>query len=124
MNDNVLGGLLIVTPSADGKDIQAQKVVSPGVLTTANKWDESQYPQTQDTDSVKITTDASATVGASVPLWGSLTSNFSANSVYQVDWDMEGFGIVSKKEDPAHSDFVASMGTLCSVESLYLRTTE
>lgn len=115
VNDSFFGGLVILSAPVGG-DPTAQQIVAPGVLTSANVWNDSQYPQTTDTSTAKVTTASSANVSASVPLWGTITSNFSLNNVYEVDWDMEGFGMISKKEDPAHSDFITAMTALPPAE--------
>jgi hypothetical protein len=111
VNDSFFGGLVLLTSPAGGEP-RAQQMVSPGVLTPINVWNDAEYPQTTDTSTVKVTTTSSAAVSGSVPLWGTITSNLSVNSVYEVDWDMEGFGMISKKEDPAHSDFISAMVAL------------
>jgi hypothetical protein len=46
-----------------------------------------------------------------VPLWGSLTANFSTNSVYKLHWDLEGFGNVQKAE-PDGASYQDKMNTL------------
>ena len=111
VNDSLFGGLVIFTVPQQG-EATFDQLVPPGVLTPASTWSEADYPNTVSQDSTGLTTNSSARVNASVPLYGTLAGSFAANSVYKVDWDMEGFGEVPKKEDPAHSDFVAAMSSL------------
>src|SRR5262249_34364926 len=52
------------------------------------------------TDKTEISGTSSSSAKVSVPLYGALAGSVSNSSIYQVEWTLEGFGVIPKPEDP------------------------
>jgi hypothetical protein len=110
---SLYGGLVVFQQPKNGTPGTLQPVVEVPApsFTGAVTYESFVWPTTSSTQTVDISTDSSVKAGAFVPLWGSLTASFSANSVYKLNWDMEGYGNVLKA-DAAGSTFQSKLASL------------
>jgi hypothetical protein len=104
---SLFGGLVWYVETSDPRNAETQlvMVISPSQLTGAVALADFQYPEgpalSHDED---ISTDASVKAAGSIPLWGSLTGGFSANSVYKTHWSLVGYGNVTKTDTVSFQD--------------------
>lgn len=96
----IWGALIVVTPGQGAKEGIIHQKLNPGQFSKPVTLERFSYPHSEDKQTIKISAKAAASLAASFPLWGSLGFNTSSDSVYEIDWRMEGFGMVEKEEDP------------------------
>jgi len=106
----VFGGLVWYVEGGSGTaETQPVSVVPPAQLTGVVEYGSFQWPAGHDSKDATISTDASLKAAASVPLYGSLSANFQANSVYQMHWFMEQFGNVQKTDTVLFQDKIKAL---------------
>jgi hypothetical protein len=107
---SIFGSLVYYIDVTDGAaGTQPVVKVSPAQLTGAVDFANFQWPSGHDSRDATISTDASIKVGGSVPLWGSLSVQFAANSIYKMHWSMEQFGNVQKNDTVSYQDKIVAL---------------
>jgi hypothetical protein len=107
---SVFGGLVwYVDTTTQTAETQPVSVVPPSLLTGAVDYATFPWPSAHDTKTSTISTDASVKAGGSVPLWGSLSVNFSSNSIYKMQWSITDFGNVQKTDTVSVPDKLNSL---------------
>ncbi|MEK6622961.1 MAG: hypothetical protein AABZ13_10805 [Planctomycetota bacterium] len=93
--------LFTITPAQLGvKEVKLEEVMAA-------------YNATKESNSTKISGSASAQAKSSVPLYGTFGFSFDTNSVYEVAWTLEGFGVIPKVEDP-NMHYIKALNQLSS----------
>ena len=107
---SVFGGLVwyVDTPTQTA-ETQPVRVIPPSELTGAVDYATFPWPSGHDSKDTTVSTDASIKASASVPVWGSLTASFSANSIYKMHWSMEQFGNVQKNDTVSVQDKINAL---------------
>jgi hypothetical protein len=109
---SVFGGLIwYVDTTTQTAETQPVSVVPPSLLAGAVDYATFPWPSAHDTRDSTINTDASLKAGATVPLWGSISVNFSTNSVYKMHWSMTDFGNVQKTDTVSVPDKLNGLTT-------------
>ncbi len=102
--------VVMILPSKE----QSEKIlylVQPSRFSNTTTYDQFIYPSTNSTNEVKVIGKSSAKLAASVPIYGSIGVNVSADNLYNVRWSMNGFGMVTKR-DPDKWSYVEAIESL------------
>ncbi len=107
---SIFGGLVwyVDTPSQNA-ETQPVRIIPPSELTGAADYATFPWPSGHDSKDATISTGASLKAAAAVPLWGSLSANFSGNSIYKMHWSMEQFGNVQKVDTVSYQDKINAL---------------
>lgn len=101
---STFGGLIFYVEPSGNNATSAVVVVPANQFTGATDLASFQYPTRHDSKDATISTDASIKAAGSVPMWGKLSGQFLANSVYQMHWSMDQFGNVQKTDTVSYQD--------------------
>lgn len=96
---SLFGGLVYyVDAQSQGADQQPVIIEPASQLTGPTDYATFPWPSGHATNDATVSTSASVQAGASVPVWGSLSTSFSANSMYKTHWSMQQVGNVLKND--------------------------
>ena len=106
------GSLVVMILPSQGQPERILYQVEPNnFCRSATTLDQFTYPATISTNEVKVIGKSSANLAASVPVYGSIGVNVSADNLYNVQWSMNGFGMVTKR-DPDNWSYVEAIESL------------
>jgi hypothetical protein len=94
-----LGALIVVTPGSGANEGAVHHKLNPGFFSRATTLTEFRYPDNEDKNSVKISGKSAVNLSSSFPMWGNAGFATSSDSIYEVDWILEGFGMFEKMEE-------------------------
>jgi hypothetical protein len=98
--ETLLGALVVVTPGENGQEGIVHHRLTPGQFSRPVSLEQFRYPSNSDKKTVKLTGKTAAKISSSFPLWGGFGIESDSDTVYEFDWEMNGFGMVQKPEDP------------------------
>jgi hypothetical protein len=100
--DTIFGSLLVITPpNVANADEKIHFKLAPGQFSPRLSLSDFRYPDDTVSSTVEIDGSSSSKVAASVPMYGSLGVDYSSDSIYKVNFSLNGFGMV-EKPDPTN----------------------
>lgn len=97
--DTIFGALIVVPVATPGSSSQPYLFkLTPGQFSPKVAIADFRYPNDNVSSSMQIDGSFSSKVGATVPLYGSLSLDSSSSSVYKVNYTLSNFGMVEKPE--------------------------
>lgn len=93
------GALAVLVPASKDRPKRLLYLIQPARFTgKAITLDEFQYPFTVSSKTTQVIGKSSAGVAASVPLYGSVGVDTNSESLYNLRWEMNGYGPVERKD--------------------------
>lgn len=93
------GALAAIVPASNDHPQKLLYLVQPARFAKkAITFDEFQYPLTVSSKEVQVAGKSSASLSASVPLYGSVGVDTASENLYNLKWSMNGFGAVTKQD--------------------------
>jgi hypothetical protein len=96
--ENIIGSLMVVNETNNIKNIIYS--VHPNILGVRKvKLEDINWPDTREEEIIDISGNAAVNVSASFPMIAKFGATFENNKVYNLRWEMKGFGKQAKSED-------------------------
>ena len=114
------GSLVVMIPPSKEQSEKILYQVQPSRFSNTTTLDEFKFPETSSINEVKVIGKSSANLAANVPIYGSIGVNVSADNLYNVHWNMNGFGMVIKK-DPDRWSYIEVIESFSNKEKKVIR---
>ncbi len=102
--NNNIGSLIIARMDSNNKVVEILYSIHPNVLGVKKvSLEDINWPNNLETQKIDITGSTATSMSANIPLFAKFGANFSSDKVYNLRWEMKGFGQNSKQEDPDKS---------------------